>query len=532
MRTMITALLAPSLIASTLAGPMAYAKTPAPDPLPVGTCINMGNSLEPETENGWGGKPIDEDDFKRIKAAGFETIRLPVRWHKKSANKAPYTIDPAYMERVEQVVDWALGADLNVILNSHHFDPIYKDPEGTADWHGGVWKQIAERFADRPEEQLWFELENEPHDQLDDSNLLATLAPALAAVRATNPTRAVIIGGEEWSGIDSLATLELPDDPNIHATFHYYSPFDFTHQGASWTGDTMPPIGRRYGTEADAQLLQQDVAKLQAYIERTGHTPFMGETGAYDAHIPLAQRIQYHAAVTQAFAPTGIGICMWAYTNTFPFWDQASGEWLPGLRGAIGLPDDSVAPEPEAQADSQRKGPLLNPSLPTALQAIDKELSGALMNDPSRLDWDTYGDQYTSRGYADASIPGGQAALRFTVKQARQSYSVGTAIPLLGDIKSGDVMTIGFFARTITAETNDGKGRIAVRFQKNADPYPGFGDTTVSPDSEWGWYEVTATANRDISEELAIVAMQFGGAAQTVEVGQTIVVKGVSSIVN
>ena len=529
MKTMIAALMASTLIASTLAAPVALAKSPAPEPLPVGTCINMGNSLEPETENGWGGKPIDHDDFKRIKAAGFETIRLPVRWHTQSKNKAPYTVNPAYMDRVAQVVDWALDSGLNVILNSHHVDPIYKDPEGTAAWHGGVWKQISERFADRPEDRLWFELENEPHDQLDNSNLLATLAPALAAVRAANPTRAVIIGGEEWSGIDSLATLELPDDPNIHPTFHYYSPFDFTHQGASWTGDAMPPVGRRYGTEADAQLLQQDVAKLKAYIERTGHTPFMGETGAYDAHIPLAQRIDYHAAVTQAFAPTGIGICMWAYTNTFPFWDQSSGKWLPGLRGAIGLPDDSVAPSPPVQPST---GPLLNPSLPAALRAIDKDLSGALMNDPSRLDWDTYGDQFTARGYADASIPGGQAALRITVKQARQNYSVGATIPLLGEIKDGDVMTIGFFARAIKAETGDGKGRIAVRFQKNADPYPGFGDTTISPDGEWGWYEVTAIANRDISEELAIVAMQFGEAKQTVEVGQTIVVKGVSSIVD
>lgn len=532
-KSLTATLMASTLAASPLAIPAVQASAPIPQPLPVGTCINMGNSLEPETENAWGGKRISADDFQRIKAAGFETIRLPVRWHTKSKNEAPYTVSPSYMKRVEQVVDWALAANLNVILNSHHFDPIYDDPKGTAAWHGGVWKQIAERFADRPEDRLWFELENEPHKNLDDSNLLETLAPALAAVRATNPTRAVIIGGEEWSGIDSLATLELPDDANIHPTFHYYSPFDFTHQGASWTGDAMPPVGRQYGTSGDAKLLEQDVAKLRVYMERTGHTPFMGETGAYEAHIPLAQRVQYHAAVTKAFAPTGIGVCVWAYTNTYPFWDQEARNWLPGLRGALGLPDDSVAPQPAVETAPQKsKEPLLNPDLPEALRSIDGQLAGALMNDPSRLDWDTYGDQFKSRGYADASIPGGQAALAFTVKQARENFSVGASVPLLGDIKQGDTMTVGFFARAITADTVDGKGRIGVRFQQNSAPYPGFGDTTISPDAEWGWYEVTAKANRDISKQLAIVTLQFGEAKQTVEVGQTIVVKGVPSIVD
>src|SRR3546814_12632681 len=67
---------------------------------------------------------------------------------------------------------------------------------------------------------------------LTNANLLATLAPALAAIRATNPTRAVVIGGENWTGIDSLATLDLPDDPNAYPTFHYYDTFAFTRQGA------------------------------------------------------------------------------------------------------------------------------------------------------------------------------------------------------------------------------------------------------------------------------------------------------------
>ena len=57
---------------------------------------------------------------------------------------------------------------------------------------------------------MWFELLNEPNTNVNDSNLLTILNPALAHVRATNATRPVIIGGQNWSGVDSLATLTLP----------------------------------------------------------------------------------------------------------------------------------------------------------------------------------------------------------------------------------------------------------------------------------------------------------------------------------
>ncbi|MEO2039304.1 MAG: cellulase family glycosylhydrolase, partial [Martelella sp.] len=107
----------------------------------------MGNMLEPEKEGAWGGALIVPEDFARIKAAGFDTVRIPVRWHNKTKQETPWTVDPAWMDRVQTVVDEALAADLNVILNSHHFDPIFEDPAGVAEWHGAVWKQIAERFA-------------------------------------------------------------------------------------------------------------------------------------------------------------------------------------------------------------------------------------------------------------------------------------------------------------------------------------------------------------------------------------------------
>ena len=324
-----------AVIVALLAAPVLAAA----EPLPVGTCINMGNHLEPERESGWGGKRLEAADFVRIRAAGFDTVRIPVRWSNKTRQQPDYAIDPEWLARVTEVVDQALAADLNVILNDHNFEALHEQPQANRDKLAAIWRQVAAHFADRPVGRLWFEIENEPHHALTNDNLVATLAPALAAIRATNPDRPVVIGGSNWSGIDSLATLELPEDPNVHPTFHYYEPFDFTHQGATWAGQVPKARTRDYGTRADAERLATDVAKLEAYIARTGLTPFMGETGSYDGGTSLAERIQYHAAVREAFAPTGIGTCAWAYTNTFPFWDREKGQWLPGLRAAFGLPE-------------------------------------------------------------------------------------------------------------------------------------------------------------------------------------------------
>lgn len=302
------------------------------DALPVGACINMGNHLEPPAEGAWG-RAIADDDFAIIARAGFKTVRLPVRWtaHLDSADR----IDPAFLDRVDVLVAQARSAGLNVILNDHNFEALMTDPDGQRMRLATVWQQVAARFAGAPREHVWFEIANEPHDKLTNANLLATLAPALAAIRQTNPDRPVIIGGENWSGINSLATLQLPDDPHVVPTVHYYDPFEFTHQGATWVTPS-PKMGRKFGTAADNARLAADVGKLKAFVQRTGKTPFVGEFGAIDK-IGRKQRVLYMDTVRRAWAQAGAGTCAWAYTNTFPLYDSGSRKWVRGMRAAMGL---------------------------------------------------------------------------------------------------------------------------------------------------------------------------------------------------
>jgi len=335
---------APSAAPAPTAAP-APAPSPTPSAAPVltqantriGACLNMGNHLEAPNEGDWG-RPIAATDFADIATRGFQTVRLPVRFSNHAGTAPPYAIDSAFMNRVEQVVDSARAAGLRVILDLHHYDDpqgnIFADPAGQGARFTALWRQIAERFRTK-DPMLWFELLNEPHDRLTHANLHAVLDPALREVRATNPTRAVVIGGESWSGINSLATVPLPDDPYLVATFHYYDPFAFTHQGAPWITPAMP-TGVPFPRGTDAADLAANVQKARDFITRTNRPLFMGEYGAFEG-IPLAQRVTWYGTVHDAFAAAGIDGCAWAYTNTMPLRDPATNAWIAPLLDAIGL---------------------------------------------------------------------------------------------------------------------------------------------------------------------------------------------------
>lgn len=176
--------------------------------------------------------------------------------------------------------------------------------------------------------------------------------------------------------------------------------------------------------------------------------------------------------------------------------------------------------------------PLAAQSLSPELKALEEQLPGRLVNDPSRIDWDSYGPEFHAESIVDESIPGGGAARQFQVKQASEFiYAAGTNIPLIRNVKRGEQITIGFYARTLESSEESGKGILRVRFQKDAPPYPGFGEQTLEIGTEWDWYEVTAEAEQGLDRKNGIVAIQFGRTRQVLEIGQAIVITGASSII-
>ncbi|MFC4291408.1 glycoside hydrolase family 5 protein [Sphingorhabdus arenilitoris] len=324
----------------------------------IGACINMGNQLEAPNEGDWG-RAIRQSDFTDIAAKGFKTIRLPVRWSNHASRTAPYTIDAAFMTRVKTVVDQAQAANLRVILNVHHYDEsganVFQNPTGERARLAGIWKQIAEEFKDKSNNMLWFELLNEPHMNLNHTNLLATLQPSLDEIRKTNATRPVVIGGEFYSGVGSLnggsgpnftgLPLPIPNDPYIIATFHYYDPYNFTHQGAPWLQPNAPSAPRDL-TQNEKDQITRDAQKVRDFMTRTGRPVFLGEYGVLEASgpdfnnlttIPEAKRAEYYRLARTAFEGVDVDGCAWSYTNTFSVRRNSDDVWFDEILRAVGL---------------------------------------------------------------------------------------------------------------------------------------------------------------------------------------------------
>ena len=209
----------------------------SPDPFTLnqrlGRGVNLGNALDAPSEGDWG-VVLTNEYFDLIKQAGFDSIRLPVRWSAHAMTNAPYTIDADFMQRVDWAVSNALSRNLPVILNIHHYTELYTEPLAHKERFMALWKQLAGHYQNYPD-TLLLEIFNEPDDALTPELWNEWLKEAHAIIRKANPTKTIVIGAPNDSWPTYLKFLELPeDDHNIIVTVHYYFPHEFTHQGTEW----------------------------------------------------------------------------------------------------------------------------------------------------------------------------------------------------------------------------------------------------------------------------------------------------------
>ena len=107
----------------------------------IGRGINMGNMFESPRRRAWG--RLDIAYFDLIKEAGFDSVRIPVRWSDYAAENAPFTIDRGFLKRIDEAIEQALKRNLIVILNVHHYAEFMEDPEGHTNRLLALWKQLS-----------------------------------------------------------------------------------------------------------------------------------------------------------------------------------------------------------------------------------------------------------------------------------------------------------------------------------------------------------------------------------------------------
>jgi endoglucanase len=300
----------------------------------LGRGVNLGNALEAPNEGDWG-VVIKEEYFDLIKGAGFNSVRLPVRWSAHAEKTAPYTIDPKFFARVDQVVTWALTRDLQVVLDMHHYEEMATDSAGNRERFLALWQQIAEHYKDYPS-ALLFEPMNEPNGALTSLLWNSISADAVRVIRESNPERNLVIGGVNWNGYDRLLYLNLPkDDSHIIATFHYYNPFQFTHQNAEWVEGSSAWAGTQWtATDAEKAEITNQFDQVAAWAKSHNVPVLLGEFGAY-SKADMASRARWTDFVAREAERRGFAWAYWEFCSGFGVYDPYLKQWNEPIRKAL-----------------------------------------------------------------------------------------------------------------------------------------------------------------------------------------------------
>ena len=297
--------------------------------------INFGNMFEAPSETDWG-NPWKPQYPQIIANLGFNHVRIPIRWEPEERSSAtdPYTVNTVFLNRIKQVVDSTLHNGLYAIINMHHHEALYEDPDGQKERFLKQWKQISEFFADYPD-QLLFEIMNEPHGNLDATKWNTFFAEALSTIREDNPNRVVLVGTAEYGGLGGLSKLELPDDENIIVTVHYYNPFSFTHQGAEWSEGSDAWLGTEWtDTETERQIVQDEFAPLKALEQEENIPVHIGEFGSY-SKADMDSRERWTTYLARYIESQGWSWAYWEFSAGFGIYNPTDGSYNDRLIEAL-----------------------------------------------------------------------------------------------------------------------------------------------------------------------------------------------------
>jgi endoglucanase len=259
-----------------------------------------------------------------------------VRWSAHAAAAAPFQIEPKFLARVDWAIRQALRYGLTPVVDMHHYEELFADPQGHRRRFLALWRQLAEHYKDFPP-PLALELLNEPHDKLTAEKWNALATEAIGVVRRSNPTRLIVVGPAGWNGIDQLPNLQLPaDDRRLVVTVHYYHPFHFTHQGASWVGpETQKWLGTTWtGSRDERREIARDLDKAAAWAVEHRRPLYLGEFGAYNKG-DLKSRARWTRCVAEEAVKRKMGFAYWEFCANFGVYDPRRRQWIEPLRQAL-----------------------------------------------------------------------------------------------------------------------------------------------------------------------------------------------------
>jgi endoglucanase len=307
----------------------------------------------PSTDDGIRNR-LRDTDLQLIDDVGLTFVRIPIDLGFLLDESRDDLLNPDHLALLDEGIDRIFAHDLAVVIDLHSTSI---EDSNNANYSGALeneefvtlfirfWQSFAAHLSERDPEMLFIEPMNEPVFENDTSQWPPIQERLLTAIREAAPEHTLIATGALWSNMSTLLELEPLDDPNIVYNFHFYEPFLFTHQGATWSWEVVVPlrdIPYPSSPEAVAPVIETiDDPEIQPYVsdygearwdidnidemisraaawgEENGVRLICTEFGAFREYAPPADRAQWTHDVRSTLEKYDIGWAMWEYDSSF-----------------------------------------------------------------------------------------------------------------------------------------------------------------------------------------------------------------------
>jgi endoglucanase len=308
-----------------------------------------------------------KQDLVNIKSLGCDVIRLPINLHYMTGGAPDYIVDPLFFYFLDQIVDWSEELELHLILDNHTFDVDASTDPDVDRVLVPIWSQMAEHYKDRSA-YLYYEVLNEPHG-IADARWGQIQQQVITAIRAVDGTHTIVVTGAGWGSYNNLKYLPFYRDENLIYSFHFYDPFMFTHQGASWTNPSMAPLAgvpfpygagpmpacppalkgtwvesslNSYKNDGTVKRVKELIDVAVRFRDEREVPVFCGEFGVYRLNSKDDQRVYWYEVVQSYLQERKIAWTIWDYEGGFGLFKAGTNELFEHdlnvpMIGALGL---------------------------------------------------------------------------------------------------------------------------------------------------------------------------------------------------
>ena len=250
---------------------------------------------------------ITDADLDLLTTLGVTSVRLAV--------------DPRYLhlQWVDEALARLTSRGLVVVLDYHDESRVIESGPTAVEALARAWGALAAHLARTTSpDQVLLEVFNEPvfdRNPLDWFPIRQRLA---TVIRSAAPLHTIVAGGPNWSSLDGLLHSEPLDDANVVYTFHFYEPFEFTHQGAPWVEGPVRHLSNvpYPALPNQPRQLEQRIASAAGWGRRHGVPVWAGEFGAFPVVAPRIDRLRWLYDVRTSCEKNGIGWCLWSYDES------------------------------------------------------------------------------------------------------------------------------------------------------------------------------------------------------------------------